>query len=113
MILKTGDVILVAHRRLFETDRHRFFLGTVETYEGGLAAVNGYTFAREDIDGTFVRKADPVTKIVTLTSGSLMTYRLPPGVVVDDARIIAETGRLILTDGHGLEMNLSEHLLPE
>ena len=113
MILKAGDVVLVVHRRLFETDRTRYFVGTVEACEGGLAAVNGYTFAREDIEGSFVRKHDSRTKIVSLTSGSLMTYRLPPGVVVEDAHITASTGRLVLSDGHGLEMDLSEHLLPE
>jgi hypothetical protein len=113
MILKAGDSVLVVHRRLFENDKARFFLGTVEAYDEGLASVNGYTFAREEINGSFVRKPDPRTKIVALTSGSLMTYRLPQEVVVDDVRIVVQDGRLTLSDGRGLDMDLSEHLLPE
>ena len=42
-----------------------------------------------------------------------MTYQLPEETVVDDARIVAHDGRLTLSDGRKLEMDLSEHLLPE
>ena len=33
MLLEPGDKILVAHRRLFERDVVRFFLGSVDAYE--------------------------------------------------------------------------------
>ena len=54
MVLKPGDSVLVVHRRLFENDKARFFVGTVEVYCEGVAAVNGYTLAREEVDGSYV-----------------------------------------------------------
>jgi hypothetical protein len=38
MLLKTGDKILIAHPRLFESDQDRFFVGQVEDYEAGVVA---------------------------------------------------------------------------
>lgn len=112
MILKVGDVVLVVHRRLYESDRQRFFVGTVLEYDAGLVAVEGFSFAREDIEGSFVRKPDARTRIIPLMSGSIFTYRLPRGVVAESVRLGAttESGRLILSDGRDLEMDLSEHM---
>jgi hypothetical protein len=35
MILDSGDKILVVHRRLFEADSARYFLGSGDAYESG------------------------------------------------------------------------------
>ena len=104
MILKPGDPVLVVHRRLFDNDKQRFFVGTVEACEEGLASVNGYSFARENVEGSYARKSDAHAKIVSLSSGSLITYRLPRQCDVDAARIVAHDGRLVLSDGRDWEM---------
>ncbi len=109
MILKSGDKILVVHRRLFESDRGRFFLGAVEEYGDGIARVSGFTFVRETLNGLFLRKDDRRTKIISMVSGALIVYQLPEDLSVDDARIVARESKLIMTDGHGFEMNMSEH----
>jgi hypothetical protein len=36
MLLKVGDKILVAHRRLYDKDEERFFVGRIEAYEAGV-----------------------------------------------------------------------------
>jgi hypothetical protein len=109
MILKSGDIVLVVHRRLFAEDRERFFLGAVEDYESGIAAVSGFTYVRES-GGRFLRKDERRTKIVSIGSGTLIVYRLPEQFAFDDATIGARDSRLILSDRHGHEMNLSEEL---
>jgi hypothetical protein len=43
MMLKEGDKILIAHRRLFEKDDVRFFVGRVDAYE----AATGHSYVRD------------------------------------------------------------------
>lgn len=109
MILKSGDKVLIVHRRLFEQDLGRFFLGTIKEYEGGVASVTGYTIVRESEDGLFLRKDDLRTKIVSMASGTFIVYQLSDDFAVEQARIQARDNRLMLLDGRGFEMNLSEH----
>ena len=109
MLLKSGDKVLIVHRRLFENDRGRYFVGTIEEYEGGVASVTGYTFVREEMGGEILRKGDRRTKIVPISSGTFLVYRLPAEFAVDETKIQPQENRLMLLDGHGFEMNLSEH----
>ena len=109
MILKPGDKVLIVHRRLFESDRGRFFLGTIEEYEDGVASVTGYTIVRESLDGQYLRKDDLRTKIVSMASGTFIVYRLASEFAVEQAQIEPRDNRLMLLDGRGFEMNLSEH----
>ena len=109
MILKTGDKVLIVHRRLYETDRARFFAGAVEEYDHGVARVTGYTFVRETLDGQFIRKEERRTKIFSIASGTLIVYQIRDAFVVDESRIEVRESKMVLSDGRGFEMNLSEH----
>ena len=109
MLLKTGDKILIAHRRLFESDQDRFFVGQVEDYEAGVVKAKGHSYVRDVMAGLVVEKAEERTKILALSSGTLIVYQLPDSVLVENLKFeIAET-RLLLTDGRGFRMNLTEH----
>ena len=108
MLLQSGDKLLVVHRRLFERDGSRFFVGDVEAYEAGIVRVAGYTFVRDPIGGTVSRKNDARVKLFSLSSGSLMVYVLPRDLNVESVRMVAEEASLALTDGHAFRMDLSE-----
>jgi hypothetical protein len=108
MILKPGDRVLAIHRRLFESDHSRFFVGTVAAYQDGICRVTGYTFARDNIDGNFCRKQDARTKLLSLSSGTLITYCLPDTFDVDNARLDVRELGLCLTDGSEFALNISE-----
>lgn len=41
MILTQGSKVLICHRRLFEEDQPRLFVGIADAYEDGLAKVAG------------------------------------------------------------------------
>jgi hypothetical protein len=77
MLLKEGDKILVAHRRLFEKDEVRFFVGRVEVCESGIVKATGHSYLRDALRGQLVEKADERTKILSLSSGTLVVYQLP------------------------------------
>src|SRR5439155_18235180 len=103
------DKILVAHRRLFESDEVRFFVGQVEDYEAGVVKAKGHSYVRDPIAGLVIEKADERTKILALSSGTLLVYQLPDAVALDGLRFAIVESRLMLTDGRGFTMNLAEH----
>ena len=108
MILNQGDKLLVVHRRLFEKDDPRFFIGTVQDYEDGVAEVAGFSFVRDVLGGTVQRKEENRTKLLAISSGTLLVYQLPAEVKIESLTITASESELHLTDGAGFVMNLSE-----
>ena len=109
MLLKKGDKILVAYRRLFETDEGRFFVGQVDDYEVGVVKVTGHSYVPDIIGGLMIEKPEERTKILALSSGTLLVYQLPDAVTLDRMKFVMKDGRLSLTDGDNLTMNLAEH----
>lgn len=109
MILERGSKLLVVHRRLFEGDRSRYFIGTVDDFDAGVARITGHSWAQNLLDGQFTRKEDERSKIISLTSDGLIVYCLYPTVKLD--KLAFETtpqGRVYLSDGGDLHMDLSE-----
>ncbi len=111
-MLQPGTKLLACHRRLFDGDQPRFFAGTVECCEHGLAKVTGFTWTRDAARG-FLRKDGKRTKIISLLSGTVIVYELPGEVLIEDLRIDQPGGHVIsLTDGRKFRMDLAERLSP-
>src|SRR5437016_2268846 len=109
MLLKKGDKILVAYRRLFENDEARFFVGQVDEYEAGVVKVTGNSYAPDIIVGLMIEKAEERTKILAVSSGTLLVYLLPEAVALDRVKFVIKDGRLSLSDDNNFTMNLAEH----
>jgi hypothetical protein len=108
MILEQGDSILVAHRRLYDRDEARFFIGRVDAYEAGVVKVTGHSYVRDSMGGRVLEKADKRTKILSLSSGTLIVYQLPDNVGLEALKFVSADGQLVLTDGKGFTMNVTE-----
>ncbi len=111
MILSEESNVLIAHRRLFDSDSPRIFIGKVEAYESGIVRVNGHTWLRDTFSGSYVKKEDQRTKILSIASGTLIVYVLPATTQL--ARVRFEStpeGHLFLKDGAALKMDLTEAL---
>lgn len=108
-MLEAGNKLLVAHRRMFESEQPRYFVGEVVTYDSGIVKLAGYSFARDNMSqGGFIRKEDARIKIVAIVSGTFIVYQLPDQTDVQKVRFEATEGDLRLTDGNVLNMNLTE-----
>jgi hypothetical protein len=108
MLLKIGEKIHLIHRRRFDRDVRRHFVGSVEDYELGLARLHGYTFVTDDLNKhEFVRRPDLRTKIAALASGEFIVNVLPPEVDLEKVRYEQRERRLIVTDGQW-EMDIKE-----
>jgi hypothetical protein len=62
MMIEQGEKLLIVHRRLFEKDTPRFFVGEVQAYEAGIAKVKGYTFVKDLFGGNMKKKPVPRIK---------------------------------------------------
>ena len=109
MVLEPGNHLLVVHRRLFETDHSRFFVGKVEAYDCGIARVSGYSFGRDHLNSKFVRKPDLRTKVIGISSGSLIIYYLPGDIALENVVFDVTESGLRLNCPPNVSLNLSEY----
>ena len=108
-LLRSGDKLLISHRRLFRDDVSRHFVGSIDACDGSIVQLTGVTFLRKALGGDYVRKPGVRTKILSLATGSLIVYKLPEDIQVENLQL-EKRGELgvFLVDGHNFEMNLSE-----
>jgi len=110
-MLEQGEKLLIVHRRLFEKDSPRFFVGEVQAYEAGIAKVLGYSFAKDLFNGTMDKKATPRIKIISIASGTFIVYQLPVTVLLDSVRFdLDQDGVLMLLDEGGFSLDVSESM---
>jgi len=110
-MLEQGDKLFIVHRRLFEKDTARFFVGEVQAYEQGVAKVKGYTFVKDMFTGNIKKKPDLRTKVLSIVSGTLIVYQLPVTVLLNSVRFsLDQDGELVLMDEGGFSMDVSEAL---
>ena len=109
MMLNSGDKVFVVHRRLFDKDQSRFFLGTVLGYENGIAKVEGRTLIKDSFSGDFLEKPDARTKIISISSGTLIVYQLPQDTEIESIKFeVDPKGSIMMTDGSSFNMDISE-----
>ena len=109
MLLACGDLVFIAHRRLYENDQPRFFAGVVDAYDAGVLKATGYAWIRESVRGELRRKSDRRTKVVSIASVGLLIYQLPAGVDIEHLELnIGRDHTVILTDNAGFSMDLTD-----
>ena len=109
MLLNQGDKILVIHRRIFESDKSRFFIGEVEAYEAGNAKIKGHTYARDPYTTVVFRKNEERIKIISLSSGTLFVYLLNSTIDLSKLRFDTDSsGSFQLKEGERKIMDLNE-----
>ena len=108
-MLQPGNKLFISHRRIFDRDQPRYFLGSVLAYENGIVKVSGHSFVRDMATGNMIRKEDLRTKILSLTSGFFIVYELPETTDIHAAKLESDGGNLVLSDETGLLLNLAEN----
>ena len=107
-ILCPGEKIHVIHRRHFEHEPHRHFVGVVDAYEGGVARVVGHVYAVDTTTFKFFRRPELRTRIISAASGEVLINVLP--VTVDLEKIVykIEAQAVHVTDGTDWHLDISE-----
>jgi len=109
MVLKPDDKVLIVHRRLFEKDSTRYFIGAVEEYDGGLARATEFTFSQDLSTGHVHKKADQTTKIVAISSGTVLVYLLAGDLQINSLQFAQADSKLSLVDDVAFKFDLTEH----
>lgn len=107
-LLRVGEKVHLIHRRHFEAEPHRHFVGVVDAYEAGLLRVTGHVFTVDAMTFQFVRRPDLRTRIVSAVSGEIIINILPPSVNLEKVVYRQETGLLRVTDGSDWHLDISE-----
>ena len=108
MILESGDTVLISHRRLFDGDEARFFVGRTIVCEGPLLKAEGYSFVRDLSNGHIIKKQEKRTKVLSLASPGQIVYQLPGNIDVASVDIVNRNSEAVLVAGADQIMNLSE-----
>ncbi len=97
------------HRRRFEKDLRRHFVGRVEAYEHGVIRASGYVFVIDDLSQhLFVKRPDRRTKLVPVASGDVIVNVIPEDVDLERVGYEIKYRTLWVTDGTGWSMDLKE-----
>lgn len=108
-LLKTGEKIHVIHRRRFDKDIRRHFVGTVEAYEDGMVRATGHVFVVDELkEHLFAKRPDLRTKLIPLASGDVIINVLPEALDLDQVRYELDGRKLWVTDGNGWKMDVKE-----
>lgn len=107
-ILTTGEKVHIIHRRHFEKEPHRHFVGQVEAYENGVARVTGHLFTVDPVKFKFFRRPEPRTRIVSVAGGDVLVNVIPRNVDLDKIVYKQEAKAVRVTDGSSWHLDLSE-----
>jgi reverse gyrase len=108
-ILSPGEKIHVIHRRQFEKDARRHFVGEVESYEHGIARASGYVFVVDDLNKhMFVKRPDRRTKLIPISSGEVIVNVIPESVDVERVHYELKDRALHVTDGKSWRIDVKE-----
>ncbi len=107
-ILNAGEKVHVIHRRHFDSEPHRHFVGTVNEYEDGVVRMTGHVFAVDPTTFQFVRRPEIRTRVVSVVSGEVIVNVLPPSV--DLAKVVyrVEGTSVRVSDGSAWYLDISE-----
>jgi hypothetical protein len=108
MILEKGEKIHVIHRRHFQEEARRHFIGVVDGYESGVARVTGYIYSVDRAKFSFVKRPELRTRIVSLVSGDLFINVIPSEVDLEKVVYKQEDRVVRVTDGTDWHLDLSE-----
>lgn len=108
-LLKPGEKIHVIHRRQFDKDVRRHFVGQVECYEQGVARATGYVFVTDDLNKhAFVKRPERRTKLIPINSGDVIVNVIPDSADLDRVHYMLSKSSLLVTDGASWSMDIKE-----
>ncbi|HSG51473.1 MAG TPA: hypothetical protein VLA40_05155, partial [Rheinheimera sp.] len=70
--------------------------------------LTGHSFLRDGMTGQMTEKSGQTTKIMSISSGSLIVYLLPDSVNMDALRFEQQMMKLTLLDDNGFSLDLTE-----
>lgn len=109
MILKQGEKVHIIHRRIYEKDHHRHFIGVVDVYDLGVARVTGHVYTVDTVKFTFMKRPEVRTRLISVVSGDVLVNIIPGKVNLEKITYKQERKAVRVTDGSDWHLDLSEY----
>ena len=108
-LLEEGTKVYVVRRRGFDGDLRRHFLGEVVAVEGTTVRLFGYAFLYDTGSTSYVRHDEPRTTFVDVGQAGFIVNVVDPQTDIENTRYeVDDRGRLIVTDGGALRLDVNE-----
>lgn len=108
MVLRSGEKVHIIHRRHYEKDQHRHFVGVVEAYENGIARIVGNVYTVDTVKFQYIRRPETRTRLVSIIAGEALVNIIPPAVQLDKIIYKQEKKAVRVTDGSDWFLDISE-----
>lgn len=108
VVLETGDKVYVITRQLFSEDVRRHFAGVVVACSGDLVRVQGYAFVLLSMTNQYERRSEKRVRVFSLSDAGNIVNVLPRSIELDKLAYEFSSGKLLVTDGSGYKLELSE-----
>ncbi|HYW69262.1 MAG TPA: hypothetical protein VE960_06620 [bacterium] len=107
-VLAVGEKVHVVTRRAFPEDVRRHFVGTVQAISDGAIKLEGYAFVLRGATNEYERRPEKRVRVLSLSDTGSIINVLPESVHLEDLAYEFASGRLLMTDGAGYELELTE-----
>lgn len=109
MLIEVGEKVHVMHRRVFETDLRRHFIGEVIAVSDMATRVRGYTFVFDRGKNTYYRLPERRCRIIPIVDASLIINIIPRMAKVDQAvYMLDKNGHIVVTDNETFSLDVNE-----
>ena len=107
-ILAPGEKIHVIHRRRFDQEPHRHFVGVVNDYREGVLRMTGHVYAVDTMTYQFIRRPEQRTRVVSVVSGEVIVNVIPVSVDLSKITYRQEGSAVRVSDGSDWHLDISE-----
>jgi len=107
-ILAPGEKIHVIHRRRFDQEPHRHFVGVVNDYREGVLRMTGHVYAVDTTTYQFIRRPEQRTRVVSVVSGEVIVNVIPASVDLSKITYRQEGSAVRVSDGSDWHLDISE-----
>ena len=108
-VVDIGEKVHVITRRAFKEDIRRHFAGTVTAAVGALIRVDGYAFVFNPVTLDYVFRPEFRTRIFGIGDSSEIVNIIPQASVLERMRYELQEGRLVVTDGVTVALDINEY----
>lgn len=108
-VVEIGEKVHVITRRLFKEDVRRHFAGTVTAAEGPLIRVEGYAFVFNPVTLDYVFRPEFRTRVFGIGDSNEVINVIPRASVLEHLRYELLDGRLVMTDGDVVALDINEY----
>jgi hypothetical protein len=107
-ILAPGEKIHVIHRRRFDQEPHRHFVGVVNDYREGVLRMTGHVYAVDTTTYQFIRRPEQRTRVASVVSGEVIVNVIPVSVDLSKITYRQEGSAVRVSDGSDWHLDISE-----